>query len=191
MAEISMYALHGVAHVRVGGGLCALALMCAGCSGGSDAPPPAAAQPAAPKLAKPAEDPLAALPHAVVVALSEAPIELTYDIQGKPLAGSAVDVRLVFTPTADAESLSAEIAVPAPLSATGELRPVFSGAKVGQVNEQRFTAAVPAVATAGIHLINVEVTVTRNGMAGTKSFAIPLIVAPAEPGSSGATQTGG
>lgn len=190
MAEISMYA--PACARTVVGFLCAVALMCAGCSGGSDAPPPAVTQPAAnPKPVKPAEDPLAALPRAVVVAPSDAPVELTYDIQGKPLAGSTVNLRLIFTPTADAESLSAEIAVPAPLSTDGELKPVFSGAKVGQVNEQRFAAAVPAAAAIGIHVINVEVTLTRNGMDSKKSFAIPLVVMPAEPGGGEKTRANG
>lgn len=164
---------------RVSDGLlAAIALLLAACDGGSSSQPPAASAPAIqPKVSKPAQDPLAAMTRAVATSKAGAQVELTYEVRGKPAPGGTVDLKLLFMPTADAESLTAEIGVAAPLSATGELKPSFNDVKVGQMNEHGFTVRVPADTGAGIYLATTTVSLTRGGMTTTKSFAIPLVVA--------------
>lgn len=162
-------------------------LLSAGCESGSSSQTPVTTAPAKPKPVKSAQDSLAAMAHAVVVAKPDTQVELSYDIQGRPAPGGATDVKLLFMPTADAESLAADITVSPPLTVTGELKAGFSNVRVGQTNEHHFTVTAPADMDAGIYLANVAVSLTRGGMISTKSFAIPLVVgsigaaAPAKP----------
>lgn len=155
----------------------ALALLSAGCDSGSSSQAPVAAAPGV--KAKPAKsvDPLAAMARAVAVSTSDAEIGLTYDIQARPVPGAAVDIKLLFMPTADAEVLAADIGVAQPLSVAGQLKPSFNNVKVGVINEHHFTVKAPLDAHAGIYLANIAVSLTRAGMTSTKSFAIPLVVA--------------
>lgn len=118
--------------------------------------------------------------RAVAVSKSDVQVELSYELQAKPKPGGTVEVKLLFTPTADAESLTADIGVAQPLSAAGELKPTFNNVKVGQMDEHRFTVNVPADTGAGIYLVNIVVSLKRGDVTSTKSFAIPLIVGALE-----------
>lgn len=113
--------------------------------------------------------------RAVVVSQSEAQVELSYDISGKPILGDTVEIKLAFVPTTDAAALNAEITAMPPLQLEGELKPNFSELKVGQINQHSFKASVPATATEGIYLANVVVALQRGGATVQKTFAIPII----------------
>lgn len=159
----------------------AIALALVGCDRGASSQSPAAPAPKAqPKVSKPVQDPLATMARAVAVSKSDVQVELSYELQAKPKPGGTVEVKLLFTPTADAESLTADIGVAQPLSAAGELKPTFNNVKVGQMDEHRFTVNVPADTGAGIYLVNIVVSLKRGDVTSTKSFAIPLIVGALE-----------
>lgn len=110
-----------------------------------------------------------------------AEVELSYEVLSKPTPGQPVDIKLSFFPRVDAQSLSADISAAPPAALSGDLKPTFGDVKFGQVNPHRFTMSVPAAASDGIYVANVVVTLTRNGVANSKPFAIPLAFANAPP----------
>lgn len=163
--------------------LFAAAGLCAACSG--DSQPEQAATPAASTVAQPqqpaTQDPLANTAKAVMLSKGGAEVELSYEVLSKPTPGQPVDIKLSFLPRVDAQSLRAEIGAASPTVLSGELKPTFGDVKFGQINRHRFTMSVSAPAPDGIYVANVAVTLTRNGVDNSKSFAIPVAFANAPP----------
>ncbi len=114
---------------------------------------------------------------AVSVSKSNAEIELKYDIANKPVVGQPVEVKLMFVPMSDAQSLTVDISAMQPLQLGGQLKASFKDVKLGETNPQSFTLVAPPEAGAGIYVANVAVTLTRGGASISKTFAIPVIFA--------------
>ena len=129
-------------------------------------PAPATAQSAAPGVD---------LVRAATIGAGNAPVRVSFELLGKPVAGADLQVRVVLTTTDEVDQVQASLEAPDGIVLTDES--VFfqvgkSGA--GQSHEHKFGVRPTA---AGVALLTATVTVDKDDVSTVSQFAMPVITA--------------
>lgn len=164
--------------------LIALAALATACGGkdeegaASGDAPPAAAQPATPGGAEPAdvapgEERMA---NAVVTSKTAAAVDLKYDMQSKPDVGQPFEIELVFVPRAPADALQVEITGLEGLRVVSGEALAFENVQAGE----RYAGKVLVQAdAAGLYYIGLVAKMSSKVQTEARSFSVPVVVGTA------------
>jgi hypothetical protein len=125
-----------------------------------------------------AADPTATMARAVATSKADAPIDLKYDILGKPIVGEPVEIELALIPTATGDGMSIVIGASAGLTVSGNLEASFSEANPGQAVRTRFTAKADKE---DAFYVTVATTMHAAGVGSTRTYAIPILTSAPPP----------
>jgi hypothetical protein len=125
-----------------------------------------------------AADPTATMARAVATSKPEAPIDLKYDILGKPIVGEPVEIELALIPTNTGDGMSVVIGASAGLTVSGTLEANFSGVTPGQAVRTRFTAKADKE---DAFYVTVATTMHAAGVGSTRTYAIPILTSAPPP----------
>lgn len=168
--------------------LCALALgasslaLLAGCQ--RDGGNPLAPRAAAPAAKKPdmlqrgptTEELTAGMVEAATEGKSQTPVALKFDLLGRPVQGEPLSVAIALLPQESADPVTVEVSAADGLAlGAGERRFEFSAVEPSQVYRHRITVTPTAE---GVFLLTLTVSLNHDQLADTRTFSVPIIVAP-------------
>ena len=163
--------------IRAIGGMTALLLAVAGC--GHDKAQQAAdlaAKTAATTRQAPqtAAEQTAAMVDAPTLGRATAPLRLKFEILQRPVAGQTIVISLALIPGAAAQSLTLQFTDPAGLVLADHADRQLGAVQPDTVYRQEINASAPAE---GVFFLSLTATMTRDALAETRHFSIPIIVA--------------
>jgi hypothetical protein len=131
----------------------------------------------APKPGPTAAEQTAGMVEAVTVGKSTVPVTVKFDLPARPMVGQPLEVSLAVLPRIGADS--AVIAIEE--SAGWQLAPGSASISIpavqpGQVYRQTVTVTPTAV---GVQLLGLQVSLKHDEVSETRTFSVPVIVAPA------------
>ena len=155
--------------------VCASLLTACGSEGEQAAPTPQVK-----KLETPIPvDPTAKMARAVTVGKSNVPVELKYEIAGKPIVGQPVEMEFAFVPKQGADSMGMAFVPSAGLTLSADGVPNLEVVKPGQPHHVKISAMADK---ADVFYVTVTATLYVAGTSSIRTFAIPLILSdPAAP----------
>jgi hypothetical protein len=153
-----------------------------GCHGESkqapaDIPSRAASAPAVVKRGPTPEELTAGMVEAVTIGKSTAPVDVKFDLPLRPSVGKRFDIVIAVLPQIAASSAMVQVSGSEGLQLAPNLAPI----EILTVDPtQVYRLSIPVTATAdGVHLLGLSVSLKQDDMAESRSFSVPLIVAPA------------
>lgn len=129
-------------------------------------------------------DPLAGMVKAVAADTHQQPIELRFELAGRPEAGQAVDIKLNLRAVDDAAEVKLAISADPKLNIIAGGDAAFAAIKAGESVSHTVTLRG---ANTGIFVVDAKLTATANGGPRTMNYAIPMAFVPAAEAGSAAT----
>jgi hypothetical protein len=133
-----------------------------------------------------AADPLAGMVKAVSADTHQQPIELRFELAGRPETGQAIDIKLNLLAIEDATEVKLAIAADPKLSIIAGGDATFTAIKAGESVSHTVTLRG---SNTGIFVLDAKLTVTANGSPRTMNYAIPMAFVPAAEAAAAATKT--
>ncbi len=174
-------------------GLCVAALLAA-CQRQTAATPAATpavnvANPVAPRPGPSVAEQTAGMVEAVTVGKSTVPVAVKFDLSVRPTVGQPLEVSLAVLPRIGADPAVLAVDESAGLQlAPGSARIEIPAVQPGQVYRQTVTVTPTAE---GVQLLGVQVSLKHDDMSETRTFSVPVIVAPASGAAPGAPMAPG
>ncbi len=157
------------------------ALLLAACHGESNQGPavsvaPAASAPAAVKRGPTPEELTVGMVEAVSIGKSTAPVAVKFDLPQRPSVGKRFEVVIAVLPQSAASSAMVQVAGSEGL----QLAPNSAPIEIPSLDPtQVYRLSIPVTATIeGVQLLGLSVSLKQDDFAETRSFSVPIIVAP-------------
>jgi hypothetical protein len=127
--------------------------------------------------------------EAVTVGKSTVPVAVKFDLSARPTVGQPLEVSLAVLPRIGADPAVLAVDESAGLQlAPGSARIEIPAVQPGQVYRQTVTVTPTAE---GVQLLGVQVSLKHDDMSETRTFSVPVIVAPASGAAPGAPMAPG
>jgi hypothetical protein len=127
--------------------------------------------------------------EAVTVGKSTVPVAVKFDLSVRPTVGQPLEVSLAVLPRIGADPAVLAVDESAGLQlAPGSARIEIPAVQPGQVYRQTVTVTPTAE---GVQLLGVQVSLKHDDMSETRTFSVPVIVAPASGAAPGAPMAPG
>lgn len=157
------------------------ALLLAACHGESNQAPavsvaPVARAPAAVKRGPTPEELTVGMVEAVSVGKSTAPVAVKFDLPQRPSVGKRFEVVIAVLPQSAASSATVQV-----VGSDGlQLAPNTAAIEIPSLDPtQVYRLSIPVTPTLeGVHLLGLSVSLKQDDFAETRSFSVPIIVAP-------------
>ena len=158
------------------------AVLLAGCHGEPKQAPAvtaasAASAPAVVKRGGPTPEELTAgMVEAVTIGKSTAPVAVKFDLPQRPAVGKRFDLVIAVLPQIAASSATVQVSGSEGLQLAPNLAPIaISSLDPTQV----YRLSIPVTPSAeGVHLLGLSVSLKQDDLAESRSFSVPIIVAP-------------
>ena len=157
------------------------AVLLAACHGESKQAPavtlaPAASAPAAVKRGQSPEELTAGMVEAVTIGKSTAPVDVKFDLPKRPSVGTRFEIVIAVLPQIAANSAMVQVVGSEGL----QLAPNFAPIEIPSLDPtQVYRLSIPVTPTAdGVHLLGLSVSLKQDDLAESRSFSVPIIVAP-------------
>ncbi len=158
----------------------AAVLLLAACHGEPKQAPAVTAAPAAVapvvKRGPTPEELTAGMVEAVTIGKSTAPVAIKFDLPQRPSVGKRFDIVIAVLPQTAASSAMVQVVGSEGL----QLAPNFAPIEIPSLDPtQVYRLTIPVTPTAdGVHLLGLSVSLKQDDMAESRSFSVPIIVAP-------------
>jgi hypothetical protein len=122
------------------------------------------------------EELTAGMVEAVTIGKSTAAVAVKFDLPQRPSVGKRFDVVIAVLPQTAASSAMVQVAGSEGL----QLAPNFAPIEIPSLDPtQVYRLTIPVTPTAdGVHLLGLSVSLKQDDMAESRSFSVPIIVAP-------------
>ena len=156
------------------------AVLLAACHGESKQAPAVTAAPAAVapvvKRGPTPEELTAGMVEAVTIGKSTAAVAVKFDLPQRPSVGRRFDVVIAVLPQIAASSAMVQVVGSEGL----QLAPNFAPIEIPSLDPtQVYRLSIPVTPTAdGVHLLGLSVSLKQDDLAESRSFSVPIIVAP-------------
>ena len=157
-----------------------VAMLLAGCHGEPKQAPAVTAAPAAVapvvKRGPTPEELTAGMVEAVTIGKSTAAVAVKFDLPQRPSVGKRFDIVIAVLPQTAASSAMVQV-----VSSEGlQLAPNFAPIEIPSLDPtQVYRLSIPVTPTAdGVHLLGLSVSLKQDDLAESRSFSVPIIVAP-------------
>ncbi len=158
----------------------AAVLLLAACHGEPKQAPAVTAAPAAVapvvKRGPTPEELTAGMVEAVTIGKSTAPVAIKFDLPQRPSVGKRFDIVIAVLPQTAASSAMVQVVGSEGL----QLAPNFAPIEIPSLDPtQVYRLTIPVTPTAdGVHLLGLSVSLKQDDLAESRSFSVPIIVAP-------------
>ena len=139
-------------------------------------PASATSAPAAVKRGPTPEELTAGMVEAVTIGKSTAPVAVKFDLPQRPSVGKRFEIVIAVLPQIAASSAVVQVSASAGLQIAPNLAPIeIPSLDPGQV----YRLSIPVTPTVdGVHLLGLSVSLKQDDSAESRSFSVPIIVAP-------------
>jgi hypothetical protein len=136
---------------------------------------PAAVAPVAKRGQSP-EELTAGMVEAVTIGKSTAPVAVKFDLPKRPSVGTRFEIVIAVLPQIAANSAMVQVSGSEGL----QLAPNFAPIEIPSLDPtQVYRLSIPVTPTAdGVHLLSLSVSLKQDDLAESRSFSVPIIVAP-------------
>jgi hypothetical protein len=123
------------------------------------------------------EELTAGMVEAVTIGKSTAPVAVKFDLPKRPAVGARFEIVIAVLPQIAANSATVQVVGSEGL----QLAPNFAPIEIPSLDPtQVYRLTIPVTPTAdGVHLLGLSVSVKQDDLAESRTFSVPVIVAPA------------